>query len=77
MFFFYLFFIKTYQLVLYLYHKLYIYTSQFNRIFMIINHLNHFNYNLFFSLKFINNASTSWAWGCFPLRCNHLIVFFR
>ena len=58
MFFFYLFFIKTYQLVLYLYHN-YIYTSQFNRIFMIINHLNHFNYNLFFSLKFINNASTS------------------
>ena len=76
MFFFYLFFIKTYQLVLYLYHN-YIYTSQFNRIFMIINYLNHFNYNLFFSLKFINNASTSWAWGCFPLRCNHLIVFFR
>ncbi len=77
MFFFCLFFIKTYQPPSYLYHN-YIYSlPKTSVILLIINNIHIFAYYLFFPLKFINNASTSLAWVCFPLRCNHFIVFFR
>ena len=76
MFLFYPFFIKTYQPIFYLYFKSYIFCS--NKFYFTNNQsITNFTCYLFFPLKFINNTSTSWAWFCFPLRCNHFMVCFR